>query len=692
MTTIGIDLGTTYSVVATLGDDGQPIALPNHLGELLTPSVVDLATGAVGTPAKDKASDGVDGVVAFFKRDMGNPQALYLHGGKTYTPVDLSAMVLAYMKESAQAALGRRVTDAVITVPAYFNNMQRQATLQAGERAGLNVLRIINEPTAAAMAYGLRPQDNETYLLVYDLGGGTFDVSLVGIYPDALRVIGTAGDHYLGGKDWDDRILTYIASLFEDEFGIDLWEEDINALLIIAEQAKISLSQRQSTIVTVHAKGATGRYTITRDDLETMTRDLLERTAALADGVLLAAGGSWDDLHGVALVGGATRMPMVQRAVQQMSGRLPMAGLHPDQAVALGAAVQAALDAPHSGPILLLGGAKAMEDVIGNSLGMIAENTDRSAYINSIIIPKNQAIPAHITRPYQLRVGGRRDRNRLEVFMTQGETESPQDCTYLGKYVFTGIPASAGRQVVIDITYSYNINGMVEVSALERQTRTPLALQIEPLPHDVPARFLLPPEDIQTQEPVSVYLAIDVSGSMMGSPLEEARRAAHSFVAELDLSTTSVGIIEWSDTERILQEATQNANKIAYAIGSLQPGRTGLGTGGNPFKPIFKQLQRVDGHRYGVVLTDGALYKQPAAIASADECRRAGIEIMAIGFGAARKDFLQRVSSSDQHSFFLQMSQLTTAFSTIAQVITEGGGHVDQAMLQSRRRDLRLLE
>jgi len=693
MKTIGIDLGTTYSVVATLGEDGAPYVIPNLHGELLTPSVVDLATGEVGKPAKERGIEGNPKVVAFFKRDMGNPQALYLgNNNKTYTPVDLSAMVLAYLKKSAEAALGESVQHAVITVPAYFNNMQRQATIEAGKRAGLEVLRIINEPTAAAIAYGLKPQQGDTYALVYDLGGGTFDVSLVGIYPDALRVIATAGDHYLGGKDWDDRILNYINDQFVNEFQRDLWDADLNALLVLAEQAKISLSQRQSTTITVSAYGKTGRYTLTRDDFEAMTQDLIARTIVLAEDVLTNAGGKWEDLHGLILVGGSTRMPMVRKAVEQKSGRPLMAGIHPDHAVALGAAIQAALDAPHTGPVFLLGGAKSMQDVIGNSLGMIAENADRTAYVNSIIIPKNQEIPAHITRPYQLRLGGHRDQNRLEVFMTQGESENPADCAYLGCYVFSGFPAGLRGNVVIDITYSYNINGMVEVAAVERSTRTPLNLRIEPLPHDVPARFLKPPEDIVVQEPVIVYMAIDVSGSMSGEPLREAKRAAHSFVAELDLSMTSVGIIEWSEQERVIEKASQNANRISTAIKAIQSGSTGYGTSGNPFKLIYQLLHKAEGHRYGIVLTDGQLQNTTAAIASAEKCRKAGIEIIAIGFGDADKAFLRRVSSTDGHSFFLQMSQLATAFSTIAQVITESGGQLDTKRLQARRRDLKLLD
>jgi molecular chaperone DnaK len=691
---VGIDLGTTFSVVAAIGSDGHAQALPNTLGQLLTPSVVDLAAEPplVGWEAKEKQQFGDEGVYAYFKRDMGNPNALYLHHGQPYTPVDLSALVLRYLKASAEAALGENVTDAVITVPAYFNNMQREATIEAGRRAGLNVLRIINEPTAAALAYGIRPSKTQSTILVYDLGGGTFDVSLVALAPDELRVVATAGDHYLGGKDWDDRILQYVSTQFEAEFGLELLGDDLNALLVQAENAKISLSVRPAVQVIVQAGGQTGHYTITREQFETMTGDLMERTQRLVEQVLGDAGTSWQNIQGVILVGGSTRMPMVQTYVERMAGQPPLRGVHPDQAVALGAAMQAALDMEqHGAKVLLLGGRRTSVDVISNSLGMIAENEDRTRYINSIIIQKNQPIPCQQTRPYQLRVGRQREQHRLEVFMTQGESDAPQDCTYLGKYVFSGIPNVGIKTVVIDITYAYNINGVVKVSAVERNTKQPLKLSIEPLPADVPERFLQPPAKQARQDHVTVYMAIDVSGSMAGKPLQEAKLAAVRFVNEIDLTAASIGIIQWSDHAQIVTRACQNAREISQGIESLHVGRTGYGTGGNPFQTILELLGQAGGTRYGLVLTDGELDHQKRAIASAEACRAVGIEIIAIGFGRADKKFLQAVSSSDEHSFFVDMGELTATFSTIAQVLTEGGGQLDRERLSERRQGLRLL-
>lgn len=693
-TSIGIDLGTTFSVVAAIDENGQAQAIANPLGELLTPSVVDLGSSPplVGREAKEKQQFGDTAVYAFFKRDMGNPHSLFLHNGRQYTPVDLSAMVLRYLKKAAEAELGETVTDAVITVPAYFNNLQRQATIEAGRQAGMNVLRIINEPTAAALAYGMRPTQERSVSLVYDLGGGTFDVSLVAILPDELRVIATAGDHYLGGKDWDDRILQYLATAFEDEFGLELLGGDLNALMVQAENAKISLSTRASVQVTVQAEGKTGQYTLTRAEFEEMTSDLMERTQRLVEQVLSDAAVTWADIHGVILVGGSTRMPMVHSYVERMSGKPPLRSVHPDQAVALGAAIQAALDLETgSAPVLLLGGRRQTVDVISNSLGMIAENKERTRYTNSIIIPKNQPIPSMQTRPFQFRISPRQDHNKLEVFMTQGESQRPQDCTFLGKYVFSGIPETRQRTVVIDITYAYNVSGMVEVSAVERSTQKPLHLSIEPLPLDVPDRFLLPPPKQTAQRHLTVYMALDVSGSMAGKPLNEAKAAALRFLSEVDLAAVSVGIIQWSDRMEVITPASQSAREISIGIENLRTGRTGYGTAGNPFQTLNDLLGKAEGLRYGLILTDGELENQKRAIQSADACKKAGIEIIAIGFGHADKNFLRTVSSSDETSFFVDMSQLSDTFTTIAQELTESGGEIDRERLHERRRGMQLL-
>ncbi|GAB4568845.1 MAG: Hsp70 family protein [Anaerolineae bacterium] len=687
---VGIDLGTTFSAVATIGPDGRAYVIPNDYGELLTPSVVDLREDPplVGQEAKRRQEFGDSGIYAFFKRDMGDRNALYLEGGQRFTPVDLSALVLAYLKRCAEHHLERPVREAVITVPAYFNNMQREATIEAGRRAGLKVLRIISEPTAAALAYGMRPSARTSTVLVYDLGGGTFDISLVEIGPEALRVVATAGDHYLGGKDWDDRILQHLSAQFEREHGIELIGEDFNELLVKAEQVKIALSTRQAVRVTVNGQGRTGTYEITRAEFEALTRDLLARTEQIVEQVLDDAGMSWAEMAGVLLVGGSTRMPMVRDYVTRMSGKPPVAGVDPDQAVALGAAIQAAMDYEErrpDAPMLLLAGRKDTTDVISNSLGMIVESADRSRYINSIIIHKNQPIPCTQTRPFQLRVG-RSGKGMLEVYMTQGEVEDPAGCAYLGRYVFTDLPRLDSDHAVIDVTYAYDRNGVVQVSAVERSTGHPLTLAVEPLPPDVPGRFLLPPEDVVVPQHLTLYLAFDLSGSMSGRPLNEAKKAAHSFLSQIDLTSASIGLIEFSDRVMVSVPASQNAAQVTKGINRMQIGRTGYSNRAHPFDEIYTLLKDVEGSRYALVLADGVWMHQPLAIQAARRCHEAGIEIIAVGFGQADRTFLEAISSSDQHSFFTNLNELTETFSTIARELTESGGLIDPQSMTQRWR------
>jgi molecular chaperone DnaK len=671
---IGIDLGTTYSVVAYINADGKPEVIPNEHGKSVTPSVVyfDGETAIVGDEAKEQQDLGRLEVASFFKRSMGDAQFLLSFHGRNYSPVDLSSFVLAYMKAQAERFLGTKVTDAVITVPAYFTHLQRTATIEAGRRADLNVLKIISEPTAAALAYGLRPSQNEQRVLVYDLGGGTFDISLVSITPDALRVIATDGDHNLGGKDWDDRLIEFVEQKFEEEYGTELIGDDFNELRVQSEKLKHALTSRQSAEIRVHAGGNSATYTVTREEFENVTRDLMERTQLLTERVLSAANLAWHDISGVLLVGGSTRMPMVRSYIERLCRKPPMAGIHPDEAVAQGAAIQAAIE-ENATPTYRLAGRKSTVDVIAHSLGMIAENIDRTRYINSILINKNRPIPSSESRPYKLTVR-RSGNSQLEVYLTQGESEDPQQCSYLGRYVFTDFPFLTDKIAVLDITYTYDKNGIVLISAVERSSGQPLTLTVESVPPDVPSRFAGRPLDQKVREHLNIYLAFDLSGSMSGDPLKEAQKAAEKFVSECDLTTTSVGLISFSDRVHVEQKATQNINEIVHAIRHLSIGRTGYGNSGHPFSEIFKRLSNTSGVRYAIVLADGVWACQNSAIKEAQRCHAVGIEVIAIGFGQADRSFLAKIASSSEQSFFTDMNRLVEAFSTIAQELTETAG------------------
>lgn len=681
---VGIDLGTTYSVVASITPEGKPQAIPGASGRAIVPSVVSFVNGIVlvGDEAKEQQAAGAQDVASFFKRNMGNPQFVLSFWGRDYTSVDLSALVLSHLKAQAEAYLQTEVTHAVITVPAYFTHPQRQATIEAGKKAGLTVLSIISEPTAAALAYGLRPSEQTQRVLVYDLGGGTFDVSLVEITPTALTVKGTDGDHELGGRDWDNRLVGYLQQVFEEEHGIDLIGDDFNELLVQAEQLKQTLSARQSAEVRVQGSGRSGAYTVTRQQFEDMTRDLLERTRQLSENVLAETDHTWADIDGVIPVGGSTRMPMTREMVQRMSGKAPMGGVHPDEAVALGAALQATMEMERqsnqqaeggSERSYLLSGRKQVQDVVAHSLGMIAESPDRLRYLNSILIKKNLTIPSTQTRPYQMPVR-RSGEMKLEVFLTQGEMDDPQSCAYLGRYVFTEFPSLSDKLAVLDITYAYDHNGVVQISAVERSTGKPLKLTVEPVPFDVPARFAGRPIDQQAREHMNIYLAFDLSGSMSGRPLAEAKKAAEAFVSQCDLTTTSIGLISFSDSVHVDQQATQNNKDILHAIQRLSIGKTGIGNAGQPFSEILSRLNQAPGRSYGIILTDGVWAHQEKAVREAQSCHAAQIDIIAIGFGGADRAFLARIASSSEQSFFTDLNRLTDAFSTIAQELTESGG------------------
>ena len=673
---IGIDLGTTNSAVACIDEHGKAVVTPNRLGHPVTPSVVAFRGGEVlvGEEAKELMAAGSLETAAFFKRQMGEPRFLFPAAGRDHSAVDLSAMLLAHLKEEAESALGSRIDRAVITVPAYFRDPQRQATLQAGRQAGLEVLQLVNEPTAAAIAYGGgRGEAGET-LLVYDLGGGTFDVTLLRLEKDEIRILSSDGDHELGGKDWDDRIVEFLASRFHEEHGVDPLEDggSFGDLYVRAEELKQRLSSVESASASLVHDGNQGRYHLERATFEAISADLLERTAALVERLLEDQGLTADRLDGVLLVGGSTRMPMVHELLRSRFGHAPRSGVNPDEAVALGAAIVAA-EKGSEGPRLFLGAGRRTVDVTNHSLGMIAVDATGTAYVNSVILPKNRPIPCHETRPYRHRTRPG-DGNRIEVFMTQGESGSPADVSYMGRYVLGAIPHPPGGRVVLDIEYHYDESGTVQVSGRVRGFDSPLSLEVEPLPADVPDRFLQPPNTREEPAHVTAYLAFDLSGSMSGEPLLEAKRAARGFVENTDLAHCSLGVIGFADRVKTHLRASQNARDVERAIEALSVGEVGFTNEADPFEEIHSLLAQVEGPRFAITLADGVWAHQDLAVRRAELCHEKGIETVAVGFGDADRSFLAAIASSDEGAFFTSLTDLVTTFSTIAQVLTERQG------------------
>ena len=672
---IGIDLGTTNSAVAYINSYGKAEIIPNDEGKRITPSVVQVrADGStvVGEVAKQEIAFEQENTAHFFKRDMGT-DATYDFHGRYYTPTDLSAEIIKQLKADAEDFLKTEVQRAIITVPAYFHDKPRVATRAAGEQAGLEVIQMINEPTAAAIAYGFNRSEGEEVVMVYDLGGGTFDISLVKVAGGDIEVIGTDGDHYLGGKHWDDALLGYLCAEFEKRRGFDPQDEPFTFqdLLVRAEDAKKALSSKSSTAVVINCRGEMERIEITRDVFESLTSDLLTQTERLIERVVGETGYGFSRIGSVLMVGGSTRMPACYELIQKLTGKAPNTSVHPDECVALGAAIQG-LEYQTS-PVAAQGKRFSLpqsriRDVMSHSLGMVAVAADGESYINSILIPKNNPIPCREVRPYQAHTRENAD-NKTSVFVTQGERESLEDCSFVGKYIISQIPFERKGKSVVDISYEYDRSGTVQVSAVHRKTQAVLSVTQEALPEDMSWVLQSPKTFVPAHK--TIYLAVDLSGSMSDRPLKDAKKAMQGFTQNSDLAHTSIGVIAFADEVRLLLRASQNAKEILRAVNSLEVGLGG-GNSGQPFDTAFEQLSDQKDSRVLVVLTDGVWSNQGHAVERAKHCHGAGIEVVAIGFGTADENFLRQIATSDQSILLGGSGELSAAFENIAQVLVAG--------------------
>jgi len=566
---IGIDLGTTNSCVAVM-EGGEPVVITNSEGARTTPSVVSFQANGerlVGQVAKRQAITNSDKTIISIKRHMGTNYKVSVDG-KDHSPQEISAMILQKIKADAEAYLGEPVTQAVITVPAYFNDSERQATKDAGKIAGLEVLRIINEPTAAALAYGLDKMDTSEKIFVYDLGGGTFDVSILELGDGVFEVLSTNGDTKLGGDDFDEKIVNYIADTFKAENGIDLRNDKmaLQRLKEAAEKAKIELSSSTQTNINLPfiTADATGPkhidLNLTRSKFNELTEDLVKRSIEPMKKALQDAGLSIGDINKVVLVGGSTRIPAVQEAVKNFTGKEPSKGVNPDECVAMGAAIQAGVLTGEVKDVLLL-------DVTPLTLGI-----ETLGGVATPLIERNTTIPAKKSQVFSTAADGQ---TSVEIHIVQGERKMAADNKTLGRFTLSGIAPAPRGIPQIEVTFDIDANGIVKVSALDKGTGKEANVTItastnlsdEEIEAAVKEAERFAEEDKKRQEKIEVKNNADQVAYQTTKTLEElGDKVSEEDKAKVQAKLDELNKVKDGEDVEVIKKAIDDLNQEFYAI------------------------------------------------------------------------------------------------------------------------------
>ena len=568
---IGIDLGTTNSCVAVM-EGGEPVVITNSEGARTTPSVVSFQANGerlVGQIAKRQAITNPEHTIISIKREMGTDHKTHVDD-KVYSPQEISAMILQKIKADAEAYLGEPVTQAVITVPAYFNDAQRQATKDAGRIAGLEVLRIINEPTAASLAYGLDKTDHSEKIFVYDLGGGTFDVSILELGDGVFEVLSTNGDTHLGGDDFDQKIIDYIANDFKSQYGIDLRNDKsaVQRLKEAAEKAKIELSSSMQTNINLPfiTADATGPkhidMNLTRAKFNELTHDLVQRSIEPMKKALSDAGLSIGQIDKVILVGGSTRIPAVQEAVKNFTGKEPSKGVNPDECVAMGAAIQAGVLTGEVKDVLLL-------DVTPLTLGI-----ETLGGVATPLIERNTTIPAKKSQVFSTAADGQ---TSVEIHVVQGERQMASDNKTLGRFTLSGIAPAPRGIPQIEVTFDIDANGIVKVSAMDKGTGKEANITItastnlseEEVDKAVKEAEKFAEEDKKRKESIETKNNADQLAYQTEKQLEElGDKVSADDKAKITAKLDALKAVKDGEDLEVIKKATEELTQEFYAISS----------------------------------------------------------------------------------------------------------------------------